>query len=179
MAACVCRAPVRTLQAHRGGGHAHRSASHLQAGQGVNLLRLVELICHQGFQIGVGDGLLFIRQALKPLKGFFKIGVAEGVAQLSQARPEGVPAGVFSQHQTAAVGADIFGTHDLVGQVILQHAILVDAGFVGKSIRANDGFIRLDDNAGVVADQLACPADLGGVDACGKVIRRGGGCAAP
>ncbi len=58
-------------------------------------MRLVELICHQGFQISVGDRLFLIRQAFEPLKGFFKIGVAEGVAQVSQACPEGMPAGVF------------------------------------------------------------------------------------
>ena len=69
-----------------------------------------------------------------------------------------------------AVGADICGTHDLIGQEILQHAVLVDAGFVGKSVGANDGFIRLDDDAGVVTDQLAGPADLRSVDACGKVV---------
>ena len=63
-------------------------------------MRLVELICHQGFQIGVGDRLFLISQAFEPLKGFFTIGVAEGVAQVSQACPEGMPAGVFTKNNS-------------------------------------------------------------------------------
>ena len=77
------------------------------------------------------------------------------VAQVLQARLEGVPAGVLAQHQPRLADADHLGPHDLVGLLVLEHAVLVDAGLVGKGIRADDGLIGLDGDAGVVADHLA------------------------
>jgi len=41
---------------------------------------------------------------------------------------------------------------------------------VGKGIAADDGFVGLDNHAGVVADHAAGTDDLGGVDACMEVV---------
>ncbi len=51
---------VRAYQAHRRRGQAHGAAGHLQAVQPVDLPRLVALVGHQGFQIGVADGFLLV-----------------------------------------------------------------------------------------------------------------------
>ncbi len=48
---------------------------------------------------------------------------------------------------------------------MFEHAVLVDAGFVGESIRPDDGFVRLYRDAGVVRDHAADAGDLSGVDA--------------
>jgi hypothetical protein len=78
---------------------------------------------------------------------------------------ERMPPGMFAQDQFRAAQADRFGGHDFVGLVVLEHAILVDAGFVGKCVRSDNGLVRLDAHAGVVADQFADARNLGAVDA--------------
>ena len=64
---------------------------------------------------------------------------------LRQPGPQGMPAGVLAEHQIGLADAHVFGAHDLVGLVVLEHAVLVDARLVRKSVRAYDGFVRLHD----------------------------------
>ena len=42
---------------------------------------------------------------------------------------------VLPEHQRRGRHADVLGAHDLVGPAILQHAVLVDAGFVRNALR--------------------------------------------
>ena len=46
---------------------------------------------------------------------------------------------------TSRVGglADVLRPHDLVGARVLQHAVLVDAGFVRERVAADDRLVRL------------------------------------
>ena len=40
--------------------------------------------------------------------------------------------------------ADRFRVHNLIGGLVFQHAVLVDTGFVGESIRTHNGFVGLN-----------------------------------
>src|SRR3954468_1722369 len=60
---------------------------------------------------------------------------------------ERMAAGMLSERQRHP-NADGLGIHDLVRPRVLQHPVLVDAGFVRKRVRADDCLVRLDDVAG-------------------------------
>ena len=55
--------------------------------------------------------------------------------------------------------------HDLIGHGVFQHAILVNARFVGKGVGPHDGFVGLDHDAGNHAHQAAGGIDVLGLDA--------------
>ena len=48
---------------------------------------------------------------------------------------------------------------------MLEHAILVNAGFMGEGVHPDDGFIGLHGDAGVVRHCAAEAGDVGGIDA--------------
>ncbi len=73
-------------------------------------------------------------------------------------------AGVLAQHQLALAQADGARVHDLVGALVLEHAILMDAGLVGEGVGADDGLVGLHHHAGVAADHVAAAVDLLGDD---------------
>ena len=79
--------------------------------------------------------------------------------------PEGIAAGELAERQPVGIPAHIFGTHDFVGLAVLEHAVLMDAGLVGKGIGADDGLVRLHRIAGDAGHQLGRRHDLRGVDA--------------
>ena len=86
-----------------------------------------------------------------------------------------MPSGVLTQHQAGLGCADHFGAHNFVGLLVLEHAVLVDAGFVGEGIGADNGFVGLDGDAGVIADQFTDAGQLGGIDACRQVVEGAAG----
>ena len=102
--------------------------------------------------------------SLKRSKTRFSVVGAQLVAQPGHLALEGVAAAVLAQHQLALGQADGLRLHDLVGQRVLHHAVLVDAGLVREGVGADDRLVRLDRHAGVRADQAAGADDLGGVD---------------
>ena len=59
--------------------------------------------------------------------------------------------------------ADRLRLDDLVGQAVLEDAVLVDSGLVREGVAAHDRLIGLREAAGQVAQQLAGPVDLPGV----------------
>ena len=62
----------------------------------------------------------------------------EMIAQRLGAIGQGRPAAVLAQHQVGLGEADVLGPHDLVGGALLEHAVLMDAGLVGKGVAADD-----------------------------------------
>ena len=48
---------------------------------------------------------------------------------------------------------------------MLQHAVLVDAGFMGEGVRADDGLVRLHRETGDGGDQARGAGDHLGIDA--------------
>ena len=76
----------------------------------------------------------------------------------------GVAAGVLAEDQRRA-DADLFGPHDLVGAAILQHPVLVDAGFVRERVAADDRLVGLDRFARERGEHLAGRVKRGRHDA--------------
>ncbi len=62
---------------------------------------------------------------------------------------------MLTENEFGSGKADIFGMHDLVGDAVFQHAVLVDTGFVGKSILSNNCLVSLHVDAGGVGDEPA------------------------
>ena len=85
-------------------------------------------------------------------------------AQRIEAAAEGIAAGVLAEHELVGIPAHILGTHDLVGFAMLEHAVLVDARFVGEGVGADDGLVRLDRIAGDLRHQFGGGDDLGRID---------------
>ena len=72
---------------------------------------------------------------------------------------------MFAHGQVFLVQADVFGAHDLEGLDILQHAVLMDAGFVQECVLADDGLVELHRKARHGGDAAGQVHDLGRVDA--------------
>ena len=64
-------------------------------------------------------------------------------AQSLEAVIQGVAAGMLAQHDIALVDTHRLRGHDLIGAGVLQHAVLVDAGFVGEGVLAHHGLVLL------------------------------------
>ena len=71
----------------------------------------------------------------------FELRLAQAMAEGAAARVEAAQARVLAEHQPGAGGADRFGPHDFVGQLVLEHAVLVNAGFVRERIGADNRLV--------------------------------------
>jgi len=75
--------------------------------------------------------------------------------------------GMLAQNDMAVADPDGLGRHNLVGDFLLDQAVLMDAGFVRERVGADDGLVRLHGYAGNLRQQargfinLIC-FDLGG-----------------
>ena len=85
------------------------------------------------------------------------------IAQLGQTLVQRVLAGVLAQDQRRARGADAFRGHDFIGAAIGNHAVLVNTGFVGKGILADNRLVGRDTGPGDAGQALAGWPDLRGV----------------
>ena len=54
-----------------------------------------------------------------------------------------MPTRVLAEDQRGLGDADILGPHDLVRAAVLQHAVLMDTGFMSKRIAPDDRLVRL------------------------------------
>ena len=99
-------------------------------------------------------------------------------AELLQARLEGAAPGELAQREAVRAPAHVGGLHDLVGLAVLEHAVLVDAGFVREGVGADDRLVGLHRIAGDRGDELARRHDLRRVDAA-SCTRRGPSASSP
>ena len=125
---------------------------------------------HQGFQIGAGDVLLFVRHALEALEDDLQLLVSQLVAHGFQFLPQGVLAGVLAKDHSILRNAHLGGIHNLVGEGIGQDAVLMDAGLMSEGVGANNGLAGRDSHAGDGAQELAGTVNLLGIDAGIRVI---------
>ncbi len=138
-----------------------------QGHQAVVLTHVCDgFVANQGLQVFVENFLLAIGQFLEALEGGIEgvFGVEFDV-QGREALAQGVAPGQFAQGQFVGVPAHVFSAHDFVGFTVLQHAVLMDAGFVRKGVCANDGLVGLHRVAGHAGHQFGGRHDLRGVDA--------------
>ena len=118
-----------------------------------------------GHDVVVGHVLLLVAQRLELLEAGVQLLGFEDVAQLLQPLLEGVAAGVLAQHQVVRGDAHGLGGEDLVGLLVRQHAVLMDAGLVQEGVAAHDGLVQRRALADDVVHRLAGAVDLGGIDA--------------
>src|SRR5207247_10384860 len=78
---------------------------------------------------------------------------------------EGVPAGVLAPYELVGRPPDVRRPHDLVRELLLQHAVLVDARLVGERVLADDRLVRLDVDARDVREEPRGLEDLLGPNA--------------
>src|SRR5262249_52682678 len=74
---------------------------------------------------------------------------------------ERMPSGVLTHNQLAVLDAYGVGPHDLVGRLLLQHAVLMDARFMREGIASDYRLVGLDDKPREVRQELARRVDLG------------------
>src|SRR5262249_12988201 len=98
-------------------------------------------------------------------EGLLRGSTVEHVAELAQARDEGVPTRMLAQDQLRLPGADGLGPHDLVGVGVLQHPVLVDARLVCEGVGADDRFVGLYRNPDRQAHEATRPHELRRIDA--------------
>ena len=87
------------------------------------------------------------------------------MAQRAQALFESMAAGVFAENQRVPLDADAFRAHDFIGQGIVQHAVLMDAGFVGEGVVADDRLVGRRRESGQVLDDAGGAVNLAGIQA--------------
>ena len=108
--------------------------------------------------------LLLVGQRFEACERLAHVDAGEVGAELLQPFGEGMPARVLAEHQTVAGQPDALRAHDLVGLLVLQNPVLVDAGFVREGVVAHHRFVDRDQNAGDLRQQAAGGVDLPGVD---------------
>ncbi len=137
------------------------------------LRRIVKALVQQRQEVLVEDLPLALGELQEGLVDAAQLLVLEFVAQLLEAARERVPPGVPAKHQGGPGNADGVGLDDLVGAAVLQHAVLVDAGFVRKGVPSHDRLVRLGEGAGEVGQHLAGAVELARLDAGVEGVLRG------
>ena len=120
---------------------------------------------HKCDHVVVKHLFLAVSQLFEAHKDVLELVVTHFKAELLQLVAQGGAAGVFPQRQGGAGEAHVFGAHDLEGLFVLQHAVLVDAAFMGKGVFADDGLVELHREAGHGGHTAGDVHELGGVDA--------------
>ncbi|MNV72821.1 hypothetical protein D3C71_1659360 [compost metagenome] len=62
---------------------------------------------------------------------------------------------MLAEHQLALLQPNRLRRHDLVRRLLLQHAVLVNAGLMRESVGADDRLVPRHDHAGQLADEAA------------------------
>src|SRR5579863_6536165 len=91
---------------------------------------------------------------------FVELVPIELVAQLFAAQAECVPPRMFAEHEFGIRHSDRLRSHDFVGQRILEHAVLMNAGFMGKGVAADNCLVGLDRDSCDLTERLACRKQL-------------------
>ena len=168
----VARAGVRPGERHIGRGRA-AAAHHAQLAQLELLGRIVEALVQQCQQVLVQDLALALGELQERLVDAAQLLVLEVVAQLLEAARQRVPPRMAAQHQRGPGNAHGVGLDDLVGQAVLEHAVLVDARLVRERVASHDRLVGLGEGAGQVGEHLARAVELARLDAGVEGVLRG------
>src|SRR3990172_2991658 len=119
---------------------------------------------HDRHQVLVVDLLLAVREILERLEGPVEVSAREVEAQVLEPGRERVAPRVLAQDELVRGAPDVLGPHDLVRELLLEHAVLVDPGLVRERVLADDRLVGLDVDAGDVGEQARALEDLLGPD---------------
>mmetsp|Transcript_12663 Transcript_12663/g.30559 ORF Transcript_12663/g.30559 Transcript_12663/m.30559 type:complete len:514 (+) Transcript_12663:268-1809(+) len=163
---------VRPRHLHRGRGEPHGAAHHLHL---LQLPRHLRGVAPRRLRVDQRDDLvvhhaarLLLRHQLEAVEHLVQRLALQGIAQLLELGLERVaPAVLAHHHPDVAVPAEVpdgLRRDDLVRQLVLQHAVLVDAGLVREGVGPHDGLVRLHRHAAVLAHHLGARVDVHRVD---------------
>src|SRR5260370_16184673 len=93
-----------------------------------------------------------------------KLLAVQSEAQVLAALGERVPSAVLAQHQAALRHAHTLWFDDFVGGAFLEKTVLMDAGFLGEGVFADDSLICLRPEGDDGTEQLACRGQVFGYD---------------
>ena len=128
---------------------------------------------HQRLDVAVEQLLLLVRQRLEFLEHTVEFRLIELEPERADALAERVPAAVLAEHQVSARQADILGAQDLVGRVVLEHPVLVNAGFVREGVFTHHRLVARDRHAGDAGDEPRGGVEAAGMNAGADVEERG------
>ena len=128
---------------------------------------------HQRLDVAVEQLLLLVGERLEFLEHAIEFQLIELEAERADTLAERVPAAVLAEHQMAARQADVLGTQDLVGRVVLEHAVLVDAGLVREGVLTHHRLVARDRHAGDAGNEPRGGVEAAGVDGGADVEERG------
>src|ERR1700687_5178457 len=104
-----------------------RASSNLKTFELERLFDCLELVRNDCLQIFIGDLNLAICQILEPCERATECFLVEREAHLFERFAERVPAGMLPENDLSALDSEIFRAHDLVGESVLNHAVLMNA----------------------------------------------------
>ncbi len=120
---------------------------------------------HQRLDVAVEEFLLLVGQRLEIVEDAGEFGVGQLESEFLDALAQGRAAAVLAEHEVRARHADVVRSHDLVGRVMLQHAVLVDARLVREGVLADHRLVARNRHAGDAREQAARREQALGVDA--------------
>ena len=161
----------RVIGAVHGEGHgrllrARGAADHAQRFKDIVVMSRIFARLHEGDEILVEHLFFAVGEILEPDKDILELVIAQLVAQIIELGPQRGAARVFAQGQRAFGKADIGRAHNLERFGVFEHAVLVDAAFVGEGVFADDRLVILHGKARRMGDLAADPDQFGCIDAC-------------
>mmetsp|Transcript_42823 Transcript_42823/g.79313 ORF Transcript_42823/g.79313 Transcript_42823/m.79313 type:complete len:652 (+) Transcript_42823:184-2139(+) len=169
---------VRTDHLDGRGRYARHARGHLQSAHLPKLVDQSGLVDDQSLEVLVlQSALLLLGHLLEPREDLVQAVQVQVVPQFLEARPDGVPSRVLPQHDARAAlrvsshESDGLGSHDLVRFLVLDHAVLMDAGLVLEGVHSHDGLVGLTLHARVLGHELGGRGDVHGVDRRPKLAR--------
>src|SRR5438067_4473152 len=119
-----------------------------------NAMALAVSFANQFEQVMIVHSLNLIGQNHKATIDFVEFAPLKTITELLTTKTERMPPRVLAEHQFRIRDAHRLRSHDFVGEAILQHSILMDAGLVRESVAPDDGLIRLHRNTSDFLEQL-------------------------
>ncbi len=113
-----------------------------------------DLVIDNSCEILIVNNLLAIGDLLEADEGIFQGILAKLVAELFELLLERMAAGVLAHDKRRLAHANALGRHDLIGACILQHAILMNAALMRKSIPPDNRLVVLNGERSHSRDEL-------------------------
>ena len=109
----------------------------------VAVVGMHQLVVDQRGDVLVVDRALAVGEILEAAERVVQRVVAELVAQLPQLVAERRATRVLAHDKRGLGDAHCFGPHDLVGRLVLQHAVLMNAALMREGVAADDRLVEL------------------------------------
>jgi len=140
-------------QCHAGSAGHHVAAVHHEAVQFPDDRRALACILHQGDDVAIGDGFLSVGKILEFSEETLRLFLAQGVAEVGKTLLKRVLTAVLAEHQAGVHHPYALGCHDLIGEAVGHHAVLVDAALMGEGVCTDDCFGGIGFYTGYLGEQ--------------------------